>query len=103
MVKVKEFPQRHISDVESFRTMMNEVLDYYSVMEKDYEEVKNMLAKTTAGADKLLSDFEALIQKNKDLELELKQKEAKIQELTDKPQEKKTLKRLDKKPLKRIK
>lgn len=93
---IKEFPQRHISDVESFRTMMNEVLDYYSDMEKEYNEVKNELEKTRAGSEALLSDFEALMEQNKDLE-------SQIIELT-KPQEKKTLKRLDKKQtLKRIK
>lgn len=92
---IKEFPQRHISDVESFRTLVNEVLDYYSAMEKEYNEVKNELEKTRAGSEALLKDFEALMSHNKELE-------SQIQELT-KPQEKKPLKRLDKKPLKRIK
>ena len=90
----KEFPSRHISSTEDLRVLLNEFLDNCITM----EEYNHLLGKL----EDLEDMYEGLKGHCEDLEELLRQKDEEIERLTNE-QPKKTLKKLDKKPLKRLK
>ena len=94
MEKMKKFPARHISSTEDLRVLLNEYLDHCVT----FEEYNKVLDELTNVKDM----YEGLQGHCEDLEEQLRLKDEEIAELR-KPQEKKTLKKLDKKPLKRLK
>lgn len=91
----KEFPSRHISSTEDLRVLLNEFLDNCITT----EEYNHLLGKL----EDLEDMYEGLKGHCEDLEELLRQKDEEIERLTNEQQPKKTLKKLDKKPLKRLK
>ena len=92
---MKEFPARHVSSSEDLRVLLNEYFDNCVTLE-DYNNILGQL-------DDLTDMYTGLKGHCEDLEEIIRQKDEEIERLTKESQPKKTLKKLEKKPLKRLK
>lgn len=111
-----EFPSRHVNDTEDLRTLLNEFLDKtvsieeYNHLLGKLEDAEDQYTGALAQVEELQEivddHLKTLEEYKKQLEglqevINIQSKE--LEGLRNQPQEKKTLKKLEKKPLKRLK